>query len=315
MSRNTKTSSLTEAAMICGILILMSMVSFYVLPFIDFLFPVPAIILSKRRGYKYSSLALISASLIIMMLLGLPMGFMYLFMYTPIAIALSYFISKDKRPISAVIGGAVIMLISLVFILFVLNIITGIEISDEIMRMFENLIEMQKKFMNSIGADEAQMQFLIDYYTTLGENSVLLLPTMLMIISVLMSFINYFVAQRLALRFKITIKPLKDLSLFYLPKSCIYGMGFLIILTYIFSMMKFANMDIILINILTISRVALIVQGLALVKFYFIKNNVNNFLRVVIFILIIFSSLGSNIVTILAVIDLIIDFRRLKIRR
>ena len=315
MRRNTKTSSLTEAAMISGILVLMSMVSFYIFPFIDFLFPLPAIILGKRRGYKYSALSLISASLIIMMLLGLPMGFMYLFMYTPIAIAMSYLIAKNKKSSTVIFYGAVVMLISLIFVLFILDIITGIEFAEQIKSMFENSLEMQKSIMNTVGASEEQIQLVTDNYNILAENVILLLPAMLITLSVLMSAVNYFVAQRVALKFKIAIMPLKDLSMFYLPKNFIFGIGFLMILAYILSMMKFANMEIILINIVMIGRIALIVQGLALTKFYLIKNNVSNFLRVIIFFLIIFVPLVSSIVTMLAVMDLIVDFRKLRVRR
>lgn len=315
MSRNTKTSSLTEAAMICGIIVLMSMASYYVLPFIEFLLPLPAIILGKRRSYKYSALSLVSASLIIMMLLGLPIGFRYLFMYTPIAIALTFLIVKDKKPSTVILGGSVVMLISLIFFLYIIDIFTGVDITEQITTMFSEMLEMQKNIMNTVGSNGEQIQQISDTYKYLSEYIVMLLPAMLMTISALMSVINYFVAQKVALRFKIVIRPLKDLSMFYLPRNFIFGIGFLMILTYILFTMNFANMDIILINISMIGRIALIVQGLALIKFYFIKYNVNNFLRVIIFMFIIFTPILSNIVTMLAVIDLIIDFRKLRIRR
>ncbi len=315
MSRNTRTSSLTEAAMICGIIVLMSMVSYYVLPFIDFLLPLPAIILGKRRGYKYSALSLVAASLIIMMLLGLPIGFMYLFMYTPIAIALTYLIVKDKKPSTVILGGAVVMLISLIFVLYIIDMFTGIDVTKQITTMFSEALEMQKNIMKTVGANEEQVQLISDTYKYLSEYIVMLLPAMLMTLSALMSVINYFVAQKVALRFKIVIRPLKDLSMFYLPRNFIFGIGFLMILTYVLFTMNFANMDIILINISMIGRIALIVQGLALIKFYLIKYNINNFLRVIIFMFIIFMPVLSNIVTMLAVIDLIIDFRKLRVRR
>ena len=315
MSRNTKTSSLTEAAMICGMLVLMSMVSIYVFPFIDFLFPLPAIILGKRRGYKYSALSIVAAALIIMMLTEPITSLKFILMYAPIAIAMSYLIDKNKKPSTVILGGAVVMLISLILVLFIVDISTGIGISEQINSIFESSLEMQKSIMNNIGTNEEQFQILADTYKVLAEFIVLVLPAMLMTFSVLISLINYFVVERVASRFKIAIIPLKDLSLFYLPKNFIFGIGFLMILAYILSMMKFANMDIILINIVTIGRIALIVQGLALTKFYLIKNNVNNFLRVIVFFVIIFTPLFSNIITMLAVIDLIIDFRKLRLRR
>lgn len=315
MSRNTKTSSLTEAAMICGILVVMSMISFYIFPFIDFLFPVPVIILSKRRGYKYSALAAVSASLIITILLGLPVGFLYLFMYTPIAVVMSYLIDKDKKPSAVLLGGAAIMLISLIFVLFIADIVTGVDFAKEITSTIESSIEMQKNIMNTMGANEEQLNLMMNTYNNIAETIVLLLPVMLMTISLLMAYINYVVAQKLALRFKVEIAALKDLAFFHLPRNFMIGIAFLMILSYVFSRLQFYNIDIVLINIVMLGRIALILQGLALTKFYMIKYRINNFLRVIVFILIIFNSIVANIVTMLALADLLLDFRKLRYRR
>ncbi len=315
MSRNTKTSSLTEAAMICGILVVMSMISFYIFPFIDFLFPVPVIILSKRRGYKYSALTAVSASLIIMILLGLPVGFLYLFMYTPIAVVMSYLIDKDKKPSAVLLGGAAIMLISLIFVLFVADIVTGVDFAKEITSTIESSIEMQKNIMSTMGANEEQLNLMMNTYNNLAETIVLLLPVMLMTISLLMAYINYIVAQKLALRFKVAITPLKDLAFFHLPRNFMIGIAFLMILSYVFSRLQLYNIDVVLINIVMLGRIALILQGLALTKFYMIKYRINNFLRVLVFILIIFNSIVANVVTMLALADLLLDFRKLRYRR
>ncbi|HKM00611.1 MAG TPA: hypothetical protein VJ083_01015, partial [Sedimentibacter sp.] len=69
MNRNLKTSSITEAAMITGILVVIAYLSSFV-SILMFFYPTPAIILGKRKGLKYASLALIASDLIISMLLG-----------------------------------------------------------------------------------------------------------------------------------------------------------------------------------------------------------------------------------------------------
>ncbi len=313
MNRNTKTSSLTEAAMICGILVIMAMLSAYIFPFIDFFFPVPALIFSKRRGFKYSSLAIVAALIIVTIILGPVNGLNYLILYAPIAIAMSYLIDKDKKASTVLIGGAVATLISVVLSLFILDKIVGVGVTEQITAYIKEIFDMQEKIINSIGSKE-QLELIKEMPEVIIELAVNLLPVIIMATSLALAYINYVIAQKLALRFKIEMKQLKDIAFFSLPRNFMISIAFFFILSYVLRGFNFPNIDVIISNIVVIVQIALILQGLALAKFYMAQKRVNGFLRVVVFIFIIFNPIIMSIMTAIAIADLIFDFRKLRTR-
>jgi len=313
MNRNTKTSSLTEAAMICGILVIMAMLSAYIFPFIDFFFPVPALIFSKRRGFKYSSLAIVAALIIVTIILGPVNGLNYLILYAPIAIAMSYLIDKDKKASTVLIGGAVATLISVVLSLFILDKIVGVGVTEQITAYIKEIFDMQEKIINSIGSKE-QIELIKEMPEVIIELAVNLLPVIIMATSLALAYINYVIAQKLALRFKIEMKQLKDIAFFSLPRNFMISIAFFFILSYVLRGFNFPNIDVIISNIVVIVQIALILQGLALAKFYMAQKRVNGFLRVVVFIFIIFNPIIMSIMTAIAIADLIFDFRKLRTR-
>lgn len=311
MNRNTKTSSLTEAAMICGVLVIMSMLSAYIFPFIDFFFPVPALIFSKRRGFKYSSLATVAASAIITIILGPANGLIYLVLYTPIAIAMTYLIDKDKKASTVLLGGAAAALISIVILLFILDKVSGVSITEQITSFSKEMINMQEKIINSIGSNE-QMNLVNEISGNFAQLAINLFPIGIMATSIALAYINYVVAQKLALRFKIELKQLKDIAFFSLPRNFMIIMAFFLMISYGLGALKFPNMDIIIANIIVIGLFALIFQGLALAKFYMVQKRINNLLRVIVFIFIIFNPIAMSIMITIATADLLFDFRKLR---
>ena len=98
MNRNLKTSNITESAMITGILVIIAYLSSFI-TLLMFFYPTPAIILGKRKGLKYSLLSLIASDLIISMLLGLQTGLVFLILYTPMALALTYGVCRNEEAV------------------------------------------------------------------------------------------------------------------------------------------------------------------------------------------------------------------------
>lgn len=310
MNKKNGTSALTEAAMVSGLLVIFSMISFYVFPFLDFLFPVPGILLGKRRGFKYSALSLVSASLIVSFIIGFQMGFVYLFMYTPIAMAMSYMICKNKKPVSVIIAGSIVMLISLVVIVYCIQLFMGISLADELTSMIKESFDMTKDMLGSLTGlgIEDMGNFMNNMITTLTR----IIPMMLMVTSVLMAVVNYMVAMIVSRRFKIEIKPLRDLAFFSLPKSFVLGILAMLVMSFALGKLSFPNSEVIAINIFMIGVFAFFVQGLGIVKFLCIRKSVRPVFRVLIFISAIIIPFVTSIVISLGVIDAALDFRNLR---
>ena len=116
MNRNNKTSSITEAAMIAGILVIIAFLSSFI-SMATLFYPTPAIILAKRRGIKYTGLSLLAADIIISILLGATTGFMYFILYTPFSLALAYGAYRDESANKTLLYGTAAYMISFVVLI------------------------------------------------------------------------------------------------------------------------------------------------------------------------------------------------------
>ncbi|WP_313370558.1 DUF2232 domain-containing protein, partial [Sedimentibacter sp.] len=151
MNRNYKTSSITESAMITGILVIISYLSSF-FSVIMFFYPAPAIILAKRKGLKYAGLSLIASDLIISMLLGVQTGLIFFILYTPLAIALAYGICKDKEANRTILYGTASYLISFVILIFLMDLIIGVNFIQQLKDIYSESFEMMKEMLNNYPA-------------------------------------------------------------------------------------------------------------------------------------------------------------------
>ncbi|MFA6983186.1 MAG: DUF2232 domain-containing protein, partial [Sedimentibacter sp.] len=149
MNRNSKTSNITESAMITGILVIIAYLSSFI-TLLMFFYPTPAIILGKRKGLKYSILALIASDLIISMLLGVHTGLVFLILYTPLAVALTYGICRDEDANKTILFGTAAYMISFVLYILFLNFIMDINFIERVAEMYDQSFEMTRGLFDNI---------------------------------------------------------------------------------------------------------------------------------------------------------------------
>ncbi|MDW5299797.1 MAG: DUF2232 domain-containing protein, partial [Sedimentibacter sp.] len=195
MNRNFKTSSITESAMITGILVILAYLSSF-FSIIMFFYPTPAIILAKRKGLKYASLALIASDIIVSMLLGVQTGMMFLILYTPLAIALAYGICNDEDANKTILFGSAAYMISFVVLILFLNTIMGVNFVQQLSDMYNESIIMMKEMLTSIpdGLNNENVQEMIKIYDEMGLTMTFVItnifPAIIIVASVITSYIN-----------------------------------------------------------------------------------------------------------------------------
>lgn len=312
MSRNVKTSRLTEAALITGILIIFAMVGNFAFPFIDFLYPLPALLLAKRHDYKAAIMALVSAGLIILMLLGIQMGMYYVVLYSPMAAVMSYFISKNKKPILAISAGSGVYLISFLCLLWIMQAFLSINLVDYLRETFVESLKFQENLFSNFEGMQEQLQASRETYQNMLEMIILLLPAVIIFASVSMAIINYFVAQKMGKRLKVEIEPMADFSHFRLPANISLGILIFLLGTYFISMTGFANSEALSSNIIFIFQILFFIQGLAVVKFMMVKHKIAKLLRLMILILILMNGYLNLIITMVGLTDIIFDLRKIR---
>lgn len=317
MNRNLKTSSITESAMITGILVIIAYLSSFI-SILMFFYPTPAIILGKRKGLKYAALALIASDIIISMLLGLQTGLMFLIMYTPLALALTYGVCNDEDANKTILFGSAAYMISFVVFILALNAIMGINFVEQLAEMYEESFQMTKGFFESVpeGARSEQMEQAIK---SIEETAPMMnfivtnvFPAIMIVASVITSYVNYFVASRFARRFSLNVRQHEGIGYFSFPRNFMIAMAGLLLLSFLLSSLNI-DIGIIQLNLFTIVFMAMLLQGFAVLKFYIDKSKMGKVVRVVMLLMVVMMSLQFSVFyAILGLIDLTVNLRKIK---
>jgi uncharacterized protein YybS (DUF2232 family) len=316
MNRNPKTSNITEAAMITGMLVIIAYLSSFI-TIVMFFYPTPAIILGKRKGLKYSALALTASDLIISMLLGLQTGLIFFLLYTPFALALTYGVCSDEDANKTILFGSAAYMISFVAFILFFNFIMGINFVERVALLYEESFEMTKALFDSVPEGMRTGQFeesiknfeeMAGMMRTLVTN---IFPAVLIGASIITSYINYIVASRIGRRFSISIKEHEGISHFSFPRSFMIAMAGLLLLSYLLGLLNI-NIEIIQLNLFIIVFMAMLLQGIAVIKFYIDKRGFGKFVRTVIMIVIVYMIINFSVIyALIGVVDLTVNIRKL----
>lgn len=319
MNRNNKTSHLTEAAMITGILVIIAFLSSFV-SIVMFFYPTPAIILAKRRGIKYSALALLAADLIITILLGVTTGFIYFILYTPFSLALAYGVYRNETANKTLLYGAASYMVSFVVLILFANVVMGVNFVEQLKTMYAEGYEMTEKMLSNMpaGFNSEQMDEALGQLENFRKSSDFILsnlfPAIVVMVSLLASYINYLVAEKFAKRFSININRHVKLSQFTFPRSFMIAMAAMLLVSYLLAALKI-NVGIIQLNLFNLVFLAMVLQGFAVIKFFLETSQMTKSLKTLIMFMVIYMTMVYGgmilIIALAGLVDLSIDLRKL----
>ena len=316
MNRNLKTSNITEAAMITGILVIIAYLSSFI-TLLMFFYPTPAIILGKRKGLKYSVLALIASDLIISMLLGVQTGLVFFILYTPLAVALTYGICRDEDANKTILYGTAAYMISFVLYILLLNFIMGINFIERVAEMYDQSFAMTRGLFDNI-PDQLRTAQIEQYIRDIEEmapkmNYIVtnVFPAVLIAASAITSYINYIVASKFAVRFSINVKQHEGIGYFSFPRNFMIAMAGLLLLSFLLGLLNI-NVGIIQLNLFIIVFMAMLLQGFAVLKFFIDKIILGKFARNIILIIIVLMSMSFSVIyAIIGLVDLTVNLRKI----
>ncbi len=316
MNRNLKTSNITESAMITGILVIIAYLSSFI-TLLMFFYPTPAIILGKRKGLKYSLLSLIASDLIISMLLGLQTGLVFLILYTPMALALTYGVCRNEEANKTILFGSAAYMISFVLYILLLNYIMGINFIERIAEIYEQSFETTRGLFNNI-PDQLRTEQIEQYINDIEKMAPMMnyivtnvFPAVLIVASVVTSYINYMVASKFAVRFSINVKQHEGIAYFSFPRNFMISMAGLLLLSFLLQLLNI-NVVIIQMNLFIIVFMAMLLQGAAVLKYFIDKSRMGKFARNLLLVIIVLMSINFSIVyAVIGLIDLTVNLRKI----
>jgi uncharacterized protein YybS (DUF2232 family) len=302
--------------MITGILVIIAYLSSFI-TLLMFFYPTPAIILGKRKGLKYSLLSLIASDLIISMLLGLQTGLVFLILYTPMALALTYGVCRNEEANKTILFGSAAYMISFVLYILLLNYIMGINFIERVAEIYEQSFETTRDLFNNI-PDQFRTEQFEHYISDIEKIAPMMnyivtnvFPAVLIVASVVTSYINYMVTSKFAVRFSINVKQHEGIAYFSFPRNFMISMAGLLLLSFLLQLLNI-NVVIIQMNLFIIVFMAMLLQGAAVLKYFIDKSRMGKFARNLLLVIIVLMSINFSIVyAVIGLIDLTVNLRKI----
>lgn len=309
MPKQHSTRSLTEGAMLAAITVLLSLLGAYFLPYLFFITPVPLIILVYRHGMRAGILVALTAALLGGVVISMITTMIFLLILGLVGIALGEALREGFSPPRIMLVGTVTSVVALLLLFAVATLLFDVNLIETTFSALEKSLRQVTELYGKMGVDEEKL---------LGTFSVeellrvlrLTLPVALLSSAIFITFINYWLARLILLRLGVRLpwfRPFQQWRFpWYLAWGYILGRGLLLLTP----QTRPSTLLAIGLNLEIFFNYVFLLQGLAIIWFFFDKHNVPKLVRwlAVFFAL---NPLFSTLIVWGGVLDTWFNFRKL----
>ncbi len=299
---------LTEASILSCIGIIFALASTYI-PFLSMFFMfngIPYTIISARCGIRYSIMSSFISLIILMMTTNPISALMFALVFIP-AIFIGHKIYENENPFKNIALGSLFFILMMMLYIKLSIIIFNVDIVKEFNDIFIKSMNLQKDFMSSLGINisERELNNLLEYI------SVYLPSTLVVIPSIAISFINYYVSVFILRKIKrdenLLLPEIKNFSL---PGNIPFGIVLIYIATLIMKYLDGNYYEAIVMNLEIVILTLFLIQGACVYSYFLdkikIKKGVQGFLIIISFII----RPIVLIITIIGMLDSVMNFRK-----
>ncbi|MGM0396405.1 MAG: YybS family protein [Bacillota bacterium] len=304
---------LVEGAGAVAAVVLVGLLSVYLTTFALVLYPVGVVVYGIKNGLNPAAVVITIASLIIGFGTGdLINGIILLVLFGPLSIALVYGMKKRKKPLQVLVTGALVYFTSALVVFYIADTITGLSIIKQLENTFKETLFIQLEMMDGMGLSNYEIDSARRMLEDAYKYIILILPSLLMFMAVLISYINYILTVWLLRKLGIGIIQMPWLHRFTVPNN--FGIGVLVMFlgVLIGRSLDGTYYDTIFLNLLVIVGMVFILQGLAVMNYFMIKWKMNAFIRGVVIFMAIAVSPVLTAISLIGGVDFVIDFRKLR---
>ncbi|SHK52087.1 Uncharacterized conserved protein YybS, DUF2232 family [Tepidibacter formicigenes DSM 15518] len=302
---------LTEAAILSSVGVIISILVMYV-PFLSLfaLFTsIPYIIISARCGIKNSIMSIVISSLILLFTTNPVYALTSFLLFFIPAVFIGYNIYKNKSPIEAVSWGTFAFIITTMIYIKLSKGFFNIDIIEQTINMLNKTLNMQKEVIshfNSLEKNSIEIETIIEYVSTM-------IPSMLIVIpSIITSFINYFMSLFILKRIKGYKEDLPKFKDFALPGNIILGVILIYLLSMVLKNISWIYYNTIIINTEIVFSIIFLIQGICVYSYFLDKIKIRQGIKNIILVVSILTGPLLFMMSIIGVVDSIVDFRRIR---
>lgn len=313
MKENNKlVQPIIEGAIVTAVVVFIGLLSAYLTPLLLALYPVAVIVHGVKRGFSSAVIAISIASLTVGIATGsIINGVILLINFGPLSLGLIYAIKNRRKPFEILITGVVLFFVSNIFVFYLVDLLTGVNIISELEAAFKETVLVQLEMLEGMELSNYE----IDNARTMLEEGyrhvILIMPALIMLLSLIVSYVNYLLFVLISKKQGIGNFQMPLLHKFSVPNNFAVGILVMFVGVFIVKSIDSKYYDIILLNLVIMVGMIFIIQGLAVINFFTIKWNLNRFMRGLVIFLVVAFSPALTVVSLIGAVDIVLDFRKI----
>lgn len=306
--------ALVETAMMISIATILCLVIHFI-PFLGVLnlaVPVPIALIGKRHGLKWSLLCTLVTGILINLFAGPIQAFFEITSFGLIGVWLGESFRRRWAAIYRLSIPAVLFVVSMIGQFTAVQYLMGISILDHLKIAYLSSIDSSIELLKSTN-NPAFSQTLSSLEETRREGwqqMMLIIPAGLALAGSFIAYANNIICQNIFKRLRIDINEFPPIILWHIPRYVIiifFGAG---LLNYYAGSNTMDLLQRIAVNLNILASIALWIEGIAFLRFFFFKKNISSKLFFAIMILSFFMPILASIIMGAGIMELIMQIRK-----
>ena len=317
-----KLNNYIEGALMAALAVMIALIGIYIPPLqaiTSFVWLVPIVVVSVRRGFYTGVLTMITTAVLLMILATPWRGFIYLVQFAGLGIVFAYYFSKKAEFTKIMMMGTVVAAISAVVTFILTFLVMGISISDlaeQFKETSESTLLMYKEMGlldNILYQQGMTIEQLIEHFNSLLITLAQLIPSIMVVYGMMVAFISYFITRKILQKLKLEVSELPMFRNWQIPWYFIWGVTVGLSFMLYGSFADWSTGEIIGLNIMYMFAPILLIQGLSVFVFYYHKWELSILVKVFLLIIsIYFIPYVVMILLITGLFDPLFNYRRLE---
>lgn len=305
-------SNLFETVGIIVFMIMYFLLGIHYIPLILLLFPTAFIIIGVRRGIIQSLLSLVIVCIVIMFTIDTLTGILSFLLFSPVTAVIIYGMKSRKKPIEILAYSTVIFFITTLLLYGYTQKISGVNIISQLEDSFKQILNVQVDMLKNMELTNYEILRTKDLLESGYKYMLWILPAILIIFSLFMSYCNYYISVLTLRKIGIGVVNIPRFSKFRLPSNILAGTTVMFLGVLLIKGLKQPYYETLFLNLAVIVWVMFLIQGLSVIDFYLIKLKLNLVIRII-FILImgVLAPVGT-VISLLGISDIVFDFRKFR---
>lgn len=309
---DNKNKKIIEILLLAIISTFLMLLGIYYLPLIIFFFPIPFIVLGVKYGINVNIICMIISTFVIGLLTDNVSGIFILLAFLPLSIALNYTIKGRRKSLETMVISTLVLMVSLFVILSIMGDMSGISIVAQLEEFFTEALNTQIELLKETGLSNYELLKITDFMEDKFGEVLSIIPSIIIIFSLITAYLNYLISVLILRKLGYGIVYIPKFSRFSLPNNILLGTGIMFLGAFLLKLFKLFYYEAIFINITTLVSFVFFLQGLAIIDYRLIQKNRNWFFRVLVILFFTMILPLGGVITILGILDVIFDFRKLK---